>query len=43
LKTENEMGGRYFAELLLELFEKLESMQPNTAAEYRLSIYGTSV
>jgi len=41
LKTENEMGGKYFAEILQELFDRLETSEGNTSAEFRMSVYGT--
>lgn len=39
LKTDNFMGGRYFAELIRDTFEQ-QAKEGNTYSEYRLSIYG---
>jgi AMP deaminase len=39
LKTDNDMGGRYFAELLHRTFRRIER-QKTTFTEFRLSIYG---
>eukprot|EP01065_Artemidia_motanka_P033524 TRINITY_DN40508_c0_g1_i1.p1 TRINITY_DN40508_c0_g1~~TRINITY_DN40508_c0_g1_i1.p1 ORF type:complete len:649 (+),score=204.18 TRINITY_DN40508_c0_g1_i1:83-2029(+) len=39
MKSENEIGGRFFAELLLRTIQDMER-QPGLHAEYRLSVYG---
>lgn len=39
LKTENFMGGRYFAELIKQTFSR-QQLQGNVFTEFRLSIYG---
>lgn len=39
MKTDNYMGGRYFAELVREVIADLEQSK-NDMAEYRVSIYG---
>lgn len=41
LKTENMLGGRYFAEITQELFDDL-AFSKYQKAEYRISIYGRS-
>lgn len=39
LKTDNFMGGRYFAELIRDVFDK-QAAEGYTFSEFRLSIYG---
>eukprot|EP01079_Euglenida_sp_SAG-EU17-18_P004040 gene4041-736_t len=41
LKTDNYMGGRYFAELIKVVFKEMEQ-EEKTFAECRLSVYGNS-
>ena len=41
LKSSNFIGGRYYAELTQQLYDKLEKSK-HVAAEYRVSIYGSN-
>eukprot|EP01062_Namystynia_karyoxenos_P040373 TRINITY_DN2944_c0_g2_i1.p1 TRINITY_DN2944_c0_g2~~TRINITY_DN2944_c0_g2_i1.p1 ORF type:complete len:1954 (+),score=558.59 TRINITY_DN2944_c0_g2_i1:111-5864(+) len=40
LKTDNFMGGRYFAELIRNTFDRYAALDPRSFSEMRLSIYG---
>lgn len=42
LKTQNDIGGRYFAELTRDQLTVLENMPGHIHAEYRISVYGTA-
>lgn len=41
LKSNNSMGGQYYAEITQQLFDKLDRSK-YVAAEYRVSVYGSS-